>query len=238
MNFATLKGITIPEGVVTQITDENGTVLWSGVVTTVYTITSDLTNVASSYNATSIIEGDSFTTTLTATVGEIQSVTVTMDGVDITSSVYNSTTGNINITNVTGNIIITAVAEEILPSYTNVLDTAGYETGYRLNSSATTTARADRCVTGFIPAKFGDTVYFKNIEMLKDDYGCMVAFYNSNKEKINAYLCSAAGSACTWLDDNTLKSFKMQHSEQIAYVRFCFVSITNDSIITVNEPIE
>lgn len=29
MNFATLKGLTIPEGVVTQITDATGNVLWS-----------------------------------------------------------------------------------------------------------------------------------------------------------------------------------------------------------------
>lgn len=31
MNFATLKGLTIPEGVVTQIADESGRVLWSAV---------------------------------------------------------------------------------------------------------------------------------------------------------------------------------------------------------------
>ena len=30
MNFATLKGLTIPEGVVTQIADASGRVLWSG----------------------------------------------------------------------------------------------------------------------------------------------------------------------------------------------------------------
>lgn len=31
MNFATLKGLTIPEGNVTQITDASGNVLWSAV---------------------------------------------------------------------------------------------------------------------------------------------------------------------------------------------------------------
>lgn len=39
MNFATLKGLTIPEGVVTQITDSDGTVLWSAKRSAVVTIT-------------------------------------------------------------------------------------------------------------------------------------------------------------------------------------------------------
>lgn len=29
IDFSTLQGLTIPEGVVTQITDANGNVLWS-----------------------------------------------------------------------------------------------------------------------------------------------------------------------------------------------------------------
>lgn len=136
------------------------------------------------------------------------------------------------------NIPDTPTQEPETTTYTNVLDTAGYETGYRLNSSATTSVRTDRCVTGFIPAKFGDTVYFKNIEMLKDDYGCTVGFYNSNKEKINCYLCSAESSSCDWLDENTLKSFKLYANAEIAYVRFCFVKITDDSIITINQPLD
>lgn len=39
MNFATLKGLTIPEGVVTQITDADGTVLWSAKRNAIVTIT-------------------------------------------------------------------------------------------------------------------------------------------------------------------------------------------------------
>lgn len=41
MNFATLKGLTIPEGVVTQITDADGTVLWSAKRNAIVTITSE-----------------------------------------------------------------------------------------------------------------------------------------------------------------------------------------------------
>ena len=40
MIFSTLQGVTIPEGVVTQIADANGTVLWSAKRNAVVTITS------------------------------------------------------------------------------------------------------------------------------------------------------------------------------------------------------
>ena len=40
MNFATLQGLTIPEGVVTQITDASGRVLWNAVKMANLTITS------------------------------------------------------------------------------------------------------------------------------------------------------------------------------------------------------
>jgi hypothetical protein len=41
INFSTLKGLTIPEGVVTQITDASGSVLWSAKRNAVVTITSE-----------------------------------------------------------------------------------------------------------------------------------------------------------------------------------------------------
>ena len=46
MNFATLKGLTIPEGVVTQITDASGRVLWKSgpsVATVILRPTADIT---------------------------------------------------------------------------------------------------------------------------------------------------------------------------------------------------
>lgn len=41
IDFSTLKGLTIPEGVVTQIADASGVVLWSAKRTAIVTITSD-----------------------------------------------------------------------------------------------------------------------------------------------------------------------------------------------------
>jgi hypothetical protein len=41
MDFSTLKGVTIPDGVVTQIADVNGVVLWSAKRNALVTITSE-----------------------------------------------------------------------------------------------------------------------------------------------------------------------------------------------------
>jgi hypothetical protein len=41
IDFSKVQGVTIPEGVVTQIADENGVVLWSGTKLVRITITSD-----------------------------------------------------------------------------------------------------------------------------------------------------------------------------------------------------
>ena len=41
MDFSTLQGVTIPEGVVTQIADANGVVLWSAKRNAIITITSE-----------------------------------------------------------------------------------------------------------------------------------------------------------------------------------------------------
>ena len=51
-----------------------------------YTVTYHLTNVVSSNTSSSV--GSSYTTTLTATTGYISNVVVTMNGVDVTSSVF------------------------------------------------------------------------------------------------------------------------------------------------------
>lgn len=76
-----------------------------------YTITNTLTNCSNSNNASTIQENSSYTATITASSGyTLDSVTVTMGGTNITSTVYNN--GAISISAVTGNIVITASATE------------------------------------------------------------------------------------------------------------------------------
>ena len=81
------------------------------VVPTTYTITNTLTNVTNSNSATSVNENAPYTATLTADDGyTLDTPVITMGGNDITSTVYSN--GNINISNVTGNIIITCSATQ------------------------------------------------------------------------------------------------------------------------------
>ena len=75
-----------------------------------YTITNTLSNCISSNSATSAEEGSSYSAIISASDGyAISSITVTMGGTDITSTAVNNNT--ISISNVTGNIVITATAE-------------------------------------------------------------------------------------------------------------------------------
>lgn len=74
-----------------------------------YSIASELVNVNSSNNASSVNEGTSYTATLTAADGyNLDSVVVTMGGVDVTADVYAD--GVISISAVTGNVEIAASA--------------------------------------------------------------------------------------------------------------------------------
>lgn len=74
-----------------------------------YTITNNLTNAKNSNSVTRVVENDTYTAEITASSGyELETVTITMNGVDITSEAY--TDGVITIPIVTGNIVITVVA--------------------------------------------------------------------------------------------------------------------------------
>ena len=108
-----------------------------------YRITNALTNCVNSNNATQIVSGESYSATITANSGyELKSVTATMGGSAVTV-----TNGVINIASVTGNIVITAVAEEkqaAQPVTVNI----GLRDGIRLGSDGgDRTGAAGYCAT-------------------------------------------------------------------------------------------
>lgn len=77
-----------------------------------YTITNRLAHVTNGNGATSIRENKAYNAVLTPdSNAEMKSVVITMNGVDITSSVYDSQTASISIPSVTGNVVITAKAQ-------------------------------------------------------------------------------------------------------------------------------
>lgn len=87
-----------------------------GKVEVYYSVTSNLTACVSNNSVASVVEGGSYSATITANSGYmLSSVKVTMGGTDVSASAVSG--GNINITSVTGDIVITAVATEIVVSY-------------------------------------------------------------------------------------------------------------------------
>ena len=79
------------------------------------TITKSLAGCTISNSASQVEYGDSYTATISADDGkELTSVIIKMGGVDITATAYTASSGTINITKVTGEVTITAVA--IIPS--------------------------------------------------------------------------------------------------------------------------
>ena len=94
----------------------------------VYTITNNLANCTNSNTATSVNEGSPYSATVTPNSRyELMNISITMGGINITSTVYSYQNGNavINIPNVTGNVVITVQATETSSGG----DTGGGDTG-------------------------------------------------------------------------------------------------------------
>lgn len=110
----TLSGTLNPGTSSIQVSYENKKAYFNVTVTHrpgVVTITNNLTGCTTSNAAASMTEGDPYSATITASSGYTltgASVSITMGGVDITSSAYSN--GTISITEVTGSLVITITA--------------------------------------------------------------------------------------------------------------------------------
>lgn len=227
---------------------------------TVYrSISNTLTHVFTDNNASYIVDGQSYTATLTVEASySMDSVVITMGGTDITASAYNANTGAISIASVNGDISITAIAS-IAPSYTNLVptstdesgniyNTVGYKDGYRINSSGTETTGSHMSVTGFIPYTHGHTIRLGGANIAFNEYGCMMFFYKSDKSTISGADYNKVGNTSfgTWdtTEDNTAFAFTPSASyyTNAAYVRIS-ASVRNAGdtgagmIVTIDEPI-
>ena len=81
--------------------------------TVTYSVTNTLSNVTNSNDATSVNADGVYLAALAPTSGyTMDSVTVTMDGTDVTSTAYNTENGVIYISTLTGDIVIVASAIE------------------------------------------------------------------------------------------------------------------------------
>lgn len=110
-----------------------------------YSVTSTLTNCTINNSAKQIVEGGSYTATVTAKDGyELKSLAVTMGGSPVSVS-----GGSISIASVTGNIVITAVAEEVKVAEPVTVDIALTD-GIRIGSDGGDRTQAGYCATPHI----------------------------------------------------------------------------------------
>lgn len=211
--------------------------------TVYYTITNNMTDVNTSSAVISVESGGAYEADLTANEGyAIREVTVTMGGVDITDSAYSD--GHISITQVTGDVVITATA--VKTGYTNQIPLStdadgnpynnglGYKTGTRLNSSANEVAISGMCCTGYIPltGKAGDVIRIKNVTYAGTATTyliCYSASHAGGKTFTQSDLESATVDGVTTITTGSQNG--------LYYMRLSCGVIDDTSIITVNEEI-
>lgn len=149
--------------------------------------------------------------------------------------------------------------EVAVPGYTNLVDTAGWNTGYRLNSSGKLAALSGSSVSNFIPAKSGDILRVKGWNFtLTPQYYSYIYGYPSADETSNTGAAAVSTNAIgtsnasfayekvKTLADGTLQyTLALNNSDTnkmpntCNYIRISGTSPANldNVIITINEPI-
>lgn len=207
-----------------------------------FTIANTLSNCTSSNASASIGINESYAATITANSGytlDGATVSITMGGTDITSTVYSN--GAISIPAVTGNIVITiAAAEKVKVNLFDKNDPDVFLRG-RINSSGNAVAYADgQLVTGFIAAQSGDiltieTDHGQTSATGGNGYTGTAACYNSAKGFI-AQAISPTASPWTWNEGITNGIFTVPSTwnghdySGTVYVRFCLAYTSIDNI--------
>lgn len=126
-----------------------------------FTVTNTLTNATISNSATTVTEGQTYTATVTAANGytlDGAMISVKMGGVDITATVYSN--GVVNITKVSGNIVITVAAVEIPVPTVPVTWLNGKSCTYAVGSACTVSNNASYIITEEIPVEYGKKYSF------------------------------------------------------------------------------
>lgn len=125
---------------------------------------------------------------------------------------------------------------------TNQLDVAGYKAGYYLSTgNELTYTSGDMFVSGYIPVKNLDTVFFKNCHIQANQSYHRFSFYNVDKEHLITIKTSSTLALNQVYDDDgyiaSIKVFADGIDYTCAYMRFCCSYIGEDSFVAVNEDI-
>lgn len=162
---------------------------------TTYSVTYNLSNCSSDVKTSSITSGSSYSATISPNDGyTISSITVTMGGVDVTSTAVSGT--NISISSVTGNIVITATAS-ILSSTEEKLAVT-WNLGKSLSIDGTLIDNPDHARTDLIEISSTETW---NLHTSSAVVNTDVYYYDDN----NSFISKDAISAGTTYNITTSK---------------------------------
>lgn len=206
-----------------------------------YTITRNLINVASSNTANSIAENAPYTTTLspTGTYKKLGAITVTMGGVNISTSAVSGST--ITIAKVTGDIVITCAAV-----ITNIIDTIGISANTRLSTASGAnkaqrgwaTIGANMDASSLIHLKAGDTLRIKgaSIPSANDGKSAAVAYSATATFMSSDYIYN--GRAWNGLHFTSSGDIVTITSTGEHYIRVSLICTDTSAVIaTINEKI-
>lgn len=115
-----------------------------------------------------------------------------------------------------------------------VFNNCGYKTSYRISSSGTESAIANYSITGYIPAKQGDTIYVDFLATTDTSGNTSISFYSSDFTFL-----SRMTTVGNWTDEgNGIHSFTVAQTNT-AYVRVSNNTLFDGSeVATVNQMIE
>lgn len=210
----------------------------SGAVKNYFTISAELTDVTINNRSTVAVENSSYSATLTGD-GAL-SVTVTMGGVDVTSSVYAD--GVINIASVTGNVVIVAsvfdgweLVKTITPEQ---LHLGGLETDYNAEKGLFLTNATNRVSYPYYDIAVVGGVTYKLEYDAPSNVSAGMHFFN--QKQMNVFNNKGGGSWSNILDSGKMYSGDeytptVEHnSSPIVGVRCTFLKSDN-SDMTPNE---
>ena len=238
-----------------------------GIGATVYhSITQKLTNATLSNDSVSAEDGMSYSASVSVNDGyDLESVSITMGGTDITASAYSNAT--IHIAAVTGNVVITVTAIKQV-SYTNLVRTSidntgavynsgkGYKDNTRISSGGGEAELSGFAASGFIKLPATGQAYTLRLGgegIAWDVYGCQLCLYDSsftmldtsmNYNQFNAlntnfgtWDTTEANSVFALTFDNTNSSACVQFTTA-AYMRISAKGTGENMIVTINQKIE
>lgn len=224
-----------------------------------YSVTNNIPGATNSNGSTTVVEGSSYSASISPLVDyEINTIKVTMGGVDITSTAVSG--NNITIPNVTGDIIIivtTIIVEDfdygeftnLVPlsqerSSTAIYNGVGYKNGVYCTDSGDTAA-SGIVSTGYIPYTWDPShvLYIKGATL--DTSTESVRIYGfASKTTMNNNVGYTSGSRITerftveTLGDKYYKlTPKTATNATLTYIRISLVGTGENLIVTVNEQI-